>query len=78
MRSGLPIGSVMLHVALGILGLLWGVQFLVFRKRWTRFLTATNRGGAPEWFQRSFPYVGFVLGIVWALIMLTTGLFGAY
>jgi hypothetical protein len=68
----------MFRVTLGVLGLLWGVQFLVFRERWTRYLTPANLGGAPEWFPRTFPYIGFALGVVWSIVLFTTGLFGAY
>lgn len=61
---------------LGSLGIVWGVQLLVFRGWWSRFLTATNWGGAPDWFPRFFPYVGFAAMMVWSLIMFT-GWFGA-
>jgi hypothetical protein len=68
----------MLRATLALLGVLWGVQFLVFRAWWTRTLAATNWGGAPEWLPRLFPYIGAATGLVWAIVMATTGLFGTY
>lgn len=61
---------------LGALGIVWGVQFLVLRARWSRLLATTSWGGAPEWVPRTFPYIAFVASMVWSLIMFT-GWFGA-
>ena len=67
-----------LRVVLSLFALLWGVQFLVFRAWWTRFLTATNWSDAPDWLAPTMPYVGFGVGIVWSIMLLSTGFFGVY
>ena len=46
---------------LGTFGVAWGINFLVFRDWWTRFLARTAPPGTPASFPQIFPYVGFAM-----------------
>ena len=68
-----------LRLILTGVALLWGAQFLVFRDRWKPWLIKYGtKGENAERFWRLSPYVFAGMSFVWATLMLTTGLFGAY
>jgi hypothetical protein len=66
-----------LRLLLTLAAIAWGVQFLVYRERWEAWLLNHGTPGIPRFWHLA-PFVFAGVSFVWALMMLTTGLFGAF
>ncbi len=66
-----------LRLALAVLAILWGVQFLLFREGWRSFLVRTGtKGELAERLWRVSPFIFAGLSFWWAAMILTTGMWG--
>jgi hypothetical protein len=65
-----------LRLVLTVAAILWGVQFLVYRERWAAWGIKYGTKNMDA-FWRASPYIFALVSFWWALLMLTTGLFGA-